>query len=53
MDQTIGSGDRLPSDSLQYGILHEIYGSQPHVDDPSPDLNLPRPSPDGREQRER
>ena len=34
-------------------LRHVVRILVPHVDDPSPNLNLPRPSPDGREQRER
>ena len=44
------TSDKIRSTSV---LRHVVRILVPHVDDPSPNLNLPRPSPDGREQRER
>ena len=44
------TSDKIRSTSV---LRHVVRILVPHVDDPSPNLNLPRPSSDGREQRER
>jgi hypothetical protein len=44
------TSDKIRSTSV---LRHVMWVLVPHVDDPSPNLNLPRPSPDGCEQRER